>query len=124
MDDGEGVELNLKRRLAILAVMWLFTIASALIASNIYASSPTPAKLAAEADYRNLNFKTMTVAVCERTASASVYCHDEIKVICGDKEYILPKSADKATCGNLKIEIPSITAFAVFDKEWEDLRVS
>ena len=68
-----------------------------------------------------LTFKTETVAVCEY-GEDSVYCHDELQVICGEDTYIAPKDAESVNCGDIEIQVPSITAFAVFDKDWKDPR--
>ena len=112
--------------------MWVLTIALALFTVNTPANVPFPTGslvAAGQPEPANasgpINFKTMTVALCENTTAGSVRCHDEIKVICGDKEYILPKSEGQATCGSLKMNVPPIiTAFAVYDKDWKDPRAS
>ena len=119
--------MKLRTRLVILVIMWLVTIALAVVALNMRAHAPSAADISnqpAAINKDTANFKTMTVAVCEKTASDSFYCHDEIKVVCGDKEYIAPKAAGQITCGNLKAEVPSVTAFAVFDKDWKDPRLT
>ena len=69
----------------------------------------------------NIEFKTSTVAICEYNED-SVYCHDELLVNCGDEEYILPKSSNQINCNGIELGVPSITAFAVFDNDWEDPR--
>lgn len=122
-------KMDIRTRFAILALMWLLTIALALAAVNTNASLPF---VTTAAVYRpsqpgpasQVNFKTMTVAVCDKTDAGSIRCHDEVKVICGDDEYLLPKSASQASCGSLKLDIPPITSFEVFDKDWKDPRYS
>ncbi|MBU0580943.1 MAG: hypothetical protein KKA19_07175 [Candidatus Margulisbacteria bacterium] len=66
-------------------------------------------------------FSTATVAVCEEISS-SIYCHDEIKVICGDESYILPRTESQASCGSLKMDVLIITGAAFFTKDWKDPR--
>ena len=125
--------MKLKTRLGILAIMWVVTIALAMLAANtnsfMFLSAGSITAFAVEdkqpaTDDGPLSFKTMTVAVCEKTESESIYCHDEIKVVCGNESYILPKESGKATCGELKVNTAPITAFAVFEKDWKDPRDS
>ncbi len=68
-------------------------------------------------------FSTKTVAVCEY-GEESVYCHDELVVRCGEDEYVLPKTEEAVSCGDVSIQVPKITAFAVFDEGWKDPRNS
>lgn len=123
--------MKLKTRLGILAIMWALTIALAMLVANtnsylsLSAGSITAFVVEDKqpaTDVSLVSFKTMTVAVCEKNESGSIYCHDEIKVVCGNESYILPKAAGKATCGELKVNTPPITAFAVFEKDWKDPR--
>ena len=113
--------------------MWALTIALAMLAANtnsfVSLSAGSITAFAVEdkqpaTDAGPISFKTMTVAVCEKTESELVYCHDEVKVVCGNESYILPKEAGEATCGELKVNTPPITAFAVFEKDWKDPRAS
>lgn len=66
-------------------------------------------------------FKTKTIAVCE-SAEQSIYCHDELLVICGDEEYTVPKNVSQINCSGITMKVPSITGFAVFNKYWKDPR--
>jgi hypothetical protein len=77
--------------------------------------------IAARADAQP-DFSTATVAVCD-SRFGSVYCHDEIKVVCGNQSYILPRTESQASCGRLKIDLPEITGAATFTKDWKDPRV-
>ena len=102
------------------------TIVMALVAVNTNAYLPY---ITTDAVYQpgpasHINFRTMTVAVCDKTSAGTIRCHDEVKVVCGDEEYLLPKASGEATCGDLKVDVPSITTFAVFDKDWKDPRFS
>ena len=120
------VKLKLRTRLVILAIMWLVTIALVRFTVNTYSYSPSTGLIVARQPASTadpINFKTMTVSVCENE-SDFVNCHDEIKVVCGDNEYLIPKMTEQITCGSLKMKIPSITAFAVFDQDWKDPRAS
>ena len=102
------------------------TIAMALVAVNTNASLPfiTTAAVYQPAPASPVNFKTMTVAICEKNSTGAINCHDEIKVVCGNEEYILPRTARQISCGSMKMDVPSITSFEVFDKGWEDPRYS
>ena len=53
-----------------------------------------------------------------------VGAYDSLGNACGNESYILPKEAGEATCGELKVNTPPITAFAVFEKDWKDPRDS
>jgi len=72
-------------------------------------------------DTAQLNFKTKTVAICEEK-SGYIQCHDELVVNCGNEEYILPKEEKTVNCDGIALQVPSITAFAVFDEDWQDPR--
>jgi len=69
-----------------------------------------------------LNFNVKTVAICE-DKDGTIYCHDEVIVNCEDEEYIVPKSTKSIKCGDLELETPLITAFAVFESDWDDPRI-
>ena len=118
--------MNLRTRFVILALLWLLTIATALVAVNTHAYLPyiTTAAVYEPGPARPINFKTMTVAICEKNSADTVRCHDEIKVVCGNEEYLLPKTVDHVSCGSLKLDVPPITSFEVFDNNWEDPRFS
>lgn len=116
--------------------MWAVTIALAMLAANtnsymsLSSGSITAFVVGAkqpDMDAGPVSFKTMTVAVCAKNESDElglVYCHDRVKVVCGNESYILPKEVGKATYGELKVNIPPITTFAVFEKSWKDPRDS
>lgn len=120
--------MKLRTRLAVLAILWIVTIALArLLVNTPYEPTPTGYAVGAAVPASStgkLDFRTMTVAICDKNASASVRCRNEIKVVCGDEEYLLPQESRQITCGNLKMSVPSITSFDVFDKDWKDLRYS
>ena len=104
---------NVNIIIALLAVSVLLVAGMALLPDSTNLSKPEFAS--------NIEFKTSTVAICEYNED-SVYCHDELLVNCGDEEYILPKSSNKINCNCIELGVPSITAFAVFDKDWKDPR--
>jgi len=101
--------------IAALTVLLLFSVATAVdvIREDDTTSYSTP---------NTVNFKTKTIAVCEDRAD-SVYCHDELLVNCENDVYLLPKTEKTVKCGNVELQVPSITAFAVFDKDWKDPRI-
>lgn len=96
------------------AISLIFTIAAAVNLPNEASTSYSSSEI--------LNFKTKTVALCEYYEDY-VYCHDELIVNCGDEEYVLPKTEEIARCGDIKLQVTPVTAFAVFDKDWKDPRI-
>lgn len=128
-----GIGLKLKRRLAVLAIMWALTIALAMLAANtnsyisLSAGSITAFVVGARqpaTDAGPVSFKTMTVAVCEKTQMSENYCRNEVRVVCDDEEYTLPKGSENATCGELRVDVPPITGYTVFGQDWKDPRAS
>ena len=69
-------------------------------------------------NYKSVEFKTYTSAVCENKEKV-VYCKDEIFVNCNGN---ISKAADVEACNGIKLEIPKLTGFAVFGNEWKDPR--
>lgn len=67
-----------------------------------------------------VNFKTMTVGVCEKTSTSENYCRNEVRVVCGGEEYALPEGSENATCGDLSVSVPPLTGFTVFGQDWKD----
>ena len=65
-----------------------------------------------------LKFSTFTSAVCENKESF-VYCKDEVFVNCNGQ---ISKAIDIAECNGIRLDVPDVTGFAVFEKEWEDPR--
>ena len=65
-----------------------------------------------------LKFSTFTSAVCENK-ERFVYCKDEVFVNCNGQ---ISKAIDIAECNGIRLDVPEITGFAVFEKEWEDPR--
>ncbi|MBI2550469.1 hypothetical protein HYV83_04800 [Candidatus Woesearchaeota archaeon] len=125
--------MRLKRRLAILAIMWALTIALAMLAANTnsYMSLSTGSITASiigagqpAAGAGPVIFKTMTVGVCEKTQMSENYCRNEVMVVCGGEEYALPEGSKNATCGELKVDVPPVTGYTVFGKDWKDPRAS
>ncbi|MFH1181794.1 MAG: hypothetical protein V1702_02455 [Candidatus Woesearchaeota archaeon] len=97
--------------------MILATVALIAVVSAIAINADIEINASAQPD-----FSTATVAVCEESSS-SVYCHDEVKVVCGDESYILPRTESQASCGSLKMDVPKITGAASFTKDWKDPRL-
>ena len=67
---------------------------------------------------KNYNFKTFTSAVCENVGEV-VHCKDEVFVNCSGN---ISKAGDFAECNGIKINVPKITGFAVFEKGWNETR--
>src|SRR3989338_2333510 len=65
---------------------------------------------------RNSQFSTFTLAVCEK-GNNSVICKDELFVNCNGN---ISKALDAVECNGVRLDVPQITGFAVFDKDWED----
>jgi len=98
----------------LVSIFLLFTLAVALV----YFPVESPTSFASE---ETLKFTLKTVAICE-DRDGSVYCHDELIINCEGEEYIIPKTAKNVKCGDILLDAPLITAFAVFDKDWKDPR--
>jgi len=107
----------MKNKLLIMTLVAVFSLFA--LATALNSVEETPVVINTEP----LEFKTETVAICEDNGD-SVYCHDELMVICGDEKYVLPKEADTVNCGDVTLQVPYITAFAVFDKDWKDPRLT
>lgn len=107
-----GIKIKSKLLLLVVSLVLLVVTTALVIAGNIPKSS---------SDRPVINFKTSTVAICEYNED-SVYCHDELLVNCGDEEYILPKDEETVNCDGIALQVPPITAFAVFDEDWQDPR--
>ena len=96
------------------SILLLFTVAIALVNTSIESEQIIASK-------ETLKFTVKTVAICE-DRDDSVYCHDELIINCEDEEYVIPKTANRVKCGDILLDAPPITAFAVFDKDWKDPR--
>lgn len=64
------------------------------------------------------DFSAFTSAVCEDKKDF-VYCKDELFVNCNGK---ISKAVDVAECNGLRLDMPKVNGFAVFDKDWKDPR--
>ena len=103
-----------KLLVALFGVVFMLLIAAAAIDAPEVSTDST--------DNTELSFSIKTVAICEEKPGY-IRCHDELVVNCGNEEYILPKGAETVNCGDIALQMPPITAFAVFDKDWQDPRL-
>lgn len=67
---------------------------------------------------KNFEFKTFTSAVCEDKEEV-IHCKDEVFANCNGK---ISKVIYVAECDGIKLDIPKVTGFAVFEKGWKDKR--
>ncbi len=65
-----------------------------------------------------LEFITFTSAVCEAKEEV-IHCKDEVFVNCNGN---ISKAADVAECDGIRIDVPKVDGFAVFDRGWKDPR--
>ena len=95
--------------LLILAVMLSFSFVAASINDK---------KTETKKETKQLEFSTFTSAVCENKEEF-VHCRDEVFVNCNGE---ISKAIDVAECNGIKFDVPQVTGFAVFDKDWKDPR--
>lgn len=65
-----------------------------------------------------LEFSTFTSAVCGAKEEV-VHCKDEVFVNCNGN---VSKAVNVAECNGIRIDVPKVDGFAVFDRDWKDPR--
>lgn len=97
----------------------IFLLVLVVIASlSVVAINLKNNKVEAKKESKSFEFSAFTSAVCENKENF-VYCKDEVFVNCNGK---ISKATDVAECDGMKIDVPKVTGFAVFEKEWKDPR--
>ena len=102
-----------------LVIFLLIVVIIALISFvDVNINNSNNKKIEAKEDSKILEFSTFTSAVCENKEDF-VHCRDEIFVNCNGK---ISKTVDIAECNGIKLDIPKVSGFAVFGKDWRDPR--
>ena len=103
-------------KLAISLLMLVVIVSLSFAVISINNTSENKIKNTQEA--KILNFSTFTSAVCQNKNDL-VDCKDEVFIKCNGK---ISRAADVTECNGIKINAPTITGAAVFDKNWKDPR--
>lgn len=96
-------------------VVLLFSI---VVLGTFFILYPVILRDASQNNDKNFQFSTFTSAVCENK-SELVYCRDEVFVNCSGN---ISRAIDVVECNGVKVDIPEIVGFAVFDENWKDPR--
>ena len=101
----------------------IFLLALVLIASISFAAANINNNTKNHASKRELlstKFNAFTSAVCENKNDFT-YCKDELFVNCNGE---ISKAVDVVECNGLKLDMPKVNGFAVFEKGWKDPRMN